>query len=114
VVLPRDVFAPLIVESRNFYFCRVFEKEGIDFDAQDTPALLRQMENLIRDIDRRWVNGSYYSDVNFRAYHSVHKYVKALQFAPCQGDSVRRPVRIEIAYPSAVKTRTAGSGLAAA
>lgn len=72
------------------------------------------MENLIREIDRRWVGGSYYCDVNLRGYHAVFQYVRALQFAPCPSDSSRRSVRIEIAYPSSVKTKTVDPGRMAA
>jgi hypothetical protein len=114
VGLPRNLFVPLIIESRNFNLCRVFERAEVDFDAEDKPALLKQMENLIRDIDRRWVGGSYYSDVNFRAYHAVFKYVRSLQFAPCPSDSSRRAVRIEVAYPASVKTKPAAPGRIAA
>lgn len=103
-----------MIESRNFYLCRVVEREGVGFDEADKPALLQQMEKVIRDIDRRWAGGSYYSDLNFRGYHAVFKYVRALQFAPCPSDSSRRSVRIEMAYPDAVKTRTAGPGRMAA
>jgi hypothetical protein len=100
VGLPENIFDSLSIASRHFYSCHVHAKEGVVFEPADKAALLSQMDRLIREIDRRWVGGCYYPEGNFRAYHVVQKYIRAIQFAPNPGDGGPRGVRMEIARPS--------------
>jgi hypothetical protein len=98
--LPRDVFQSLSVSSRNFYFCQVQEKEGVEFDPKDKAPLLSQMERLMREIDKHWGGGCYYAELHFQKYHMLQKYISGLQFAPCTPDAGCHKVRIEIALLS--------------
>lgn len=98
--LPRDVFDALSVESRNFYFCRVAEKEAVEFDTNDKSVLLKQFDGLLREIDKRWVGGSYYSGLHFAGFPMVKKYLKSVEFASCGRGAGLRTVRIEMAIPS--------------